>query len=365
MPNQNNTALAGQISSLGRSTYSIRVNVDLFNNELYKELDNSAKLLYSLYEDRLRCSVHMAMDKQDFTYVDAQRGAFIWFSVEDAATILGIGSRTVNKLNKALEDLGLIARVKTRNGGNKIFVNPVVRTPENADLVMAWHNSNDTFIVEKEAEKPAIEPSAKSALGQTQNLRLSNSQPSNSNNQDEMIQASLTPVEQSTKVANPYWDLSDNVRTAYNGEFGFINEKTATKLINLVNCYGEECVVYAIEKATGRNVKFPLGYLTKTIVSAKNAGLTTVAAMKQADQERSRKQNNSNKAKKSFNRGNYTGRKGKKRIKEQLPDWAKDGAKREYKAASAESTAKVQQLLADLKSSDAKSTKKAVVTTQI
>ena len=118
----------------------IPIDVDLFNNPKYHTLSNTAKLVYSLYTFRLRISFYHYLE-EDYTYYDAEKGLFIYFSNEDLAKILNVSTRSITNYKRELLEFGLIEVQDTKNNGHRIYVKDVEVTPtdlDKEDLVMPY-----------------------------------------------------------------------------------------------------------------------------------------------------------------------------------------------------------------------------------
>ena len=116
------------------------IDVDLFNNPKYHTLSNTAKLVYSLYTSRFRISFYHYLE-EDYTYYDAEKGLFIYFSNEDLAKILHVSTRSITNYKRELLEFGLIEVQDTKNNGHRIYVKDVEVTPtdlDKEDLVMPY-----------------------------------------------------------------------------------------------------------------------------------------------------------------------------------------------------------------------------------
>lgn len=116
------------------------IDVDLFNNPKYHTLSNTAKLVYSLYTSRFRISFYHYLE-EDYTYYDAEKGLFIYFSNEDLAKILNVSTRSITNYKRELIEFGLIEVQDTKNNGHRIYVKDVEVTPtdiDKEDLVMPY-----------------------------------------------------------------------------------------------------------------------------------------------------------------------------------------------------------------------------------
>lgn len=116
------------------------IDVDLFNNPKYHTLSNTAKLVYSLYTSRFRISFYHYLE-EDYTYYDAEKGLFIYFSNEDLAKILNVSTRSITNYKRELLEFGLIEVQDTKNNGHRIYVKDVEVTPtdlDKEDLVMPY-----------------------------------------------------------------------------------------------------------------------------------------------------------------------------------------------------------------------------------
>ena len=108
------------------------IDVDLFNNPKYHTLSNTAKLVYSLYTSRFRISFYHYLE-EDYTYYDAEKGLFIYFSNEDLAKILNVSTRSITNYKRELIEFGLIEVQDTKNNGHRIYVKDVEVTPTDID----------------------------------------------------------------------------------------------------------------------------------------------------------------------------------------------------------------------------------------
>lgn len=114
------------------------INMDLFNNPKYRDLDSSARELYALYNQRQKISEYYT-SQGNTNFVDNE-GCFIFFSNEEAAKIMGVSIRKMSTLRKKLIEHNLI---KVRRHGLtsfKIYVFEPQVTPSNTDLLVPWGN---------------------------------------------------------------------------------------------------------------------------------------------------------------------------------------------------------------------------------
>ena len=120
----------------------------LFSDRRYKSVSIDAKVLYGLMLDR------MSLSKKSGWLDDAQR-VYIYYTLEDALDMMGIGKDKAVKLFKELEVIGLIERKKQGQGRPaRIYVkNFVLPTePDGSDLSMPQPPSTSSF--PETSEKP-------------------------------------------------------------------------------------------------------------------------------------------------------------------------------------------------------------------
>lgn len=101
----------------------------LVRNPEYMSLSANAKLLYILLLDRTQLSLKNH-------YLDSQGHAYIFFSREEAARILGCGMNTATKVFHELASVDLIEEVRQRGKrANMIFVKMVVEANPNTEKI--------------------------------------------------------------------------------------------------------------------------------------------------------------------------------------------------------------------------------------
>lgn len=305
------------------------LNVDLLNNPKYDEIKMDALVLYSLYADRAACSKANANNGNN-NFVDKNGRHFVIFTDDEASKLIRTSTRTIANYRKKLASVGLITQTVVFTGLrriNRIFVNEVEQTPKNVEVKLHWKNhtvrtetvvSNWTI----SAKLNWINTVAKNVLDRVENNDMTNQKKVQlSLSQASLTQESLTDGHDMTQAQAPvseYHKLPEAIRTEFGKHFGFITPTIAKRLNNLVTNQGEDCVLYAIQKTSSRNVKSPIAYVESCLRNAANNGLKTVAEMMAFDQQYA--QNKRNKTQKRPN-GFWNGRKKAKKI-EKLPDWA-------------------------------------------
>lgn len=306
------------------------LNVDLLNNPKYDEIKMDALVLYSLYADRAACSKANSY-KGNPNFVDKNGRHFIIFTDKEASKLIRVSTKTIANYRKKLAGVGLIDQSVVFMGLkriNRIFVNDVEKTPKNVDLKLHWKNHTvrtesvashwTTF-----AKLDWVKTIAKNVLGRVENsVTTDQKKGALSLSQTSLTQESLTDGHDTTTQAqtpvSEYRKLPEAIRTEFVNNFGFIPPMIAKRLNNLVENQGEDCVLYAIQKTSSRNVKSPIAYVESCLRNAANNGLKTVAEMMAFDQQYA--QNKRNKAQKRSSQKPF-GRKKAKKI-EKLPDWA-------------------------------------------
>lgn len=117
-------------------TAFLGINLDLLNNPKYNKVSFLAKGLYSLYADRSTCSEYSSKNG-DTRFID-KNGVFVFYTNEEAGSILGVTGRTISNLRKELVAAELIDVKRNGLTGYKIYVKPVSTTPKDIEWKMAW-----------------------------------------------------------------------------------------------------------------------------------------------------------------------------------------------------------------------------------
>lgn len=91
-----------------------RIPKFLFSNDLFQDLSTDAKVLYGLMLDRISLSI-----KNE--WFDGQNRAFIYFTIEETMEMLNCKKNKAIDTMKALEDLGLIERIRRGQGKTTII----------------------------------------------------------------------------------------------------------------------------------------------------------------------------------------------------------------------------------------------------
>lgn len=84
----------------------IPIDLNLINNPQYKTLSIEAMMLHALYTMRMTCSIYHA--EKDGSWLNEAGHPYIYFSNEEAATLLRVSERKVTNLKNSLIDAGLI-----------------------------------------------------------------------------------------------------------------------------------------------------------------------------------------------------------------------------------------------------------------
>ena len=101
-----------------------RIPKPLFTEESYQPLTMEAKVLYGLLLDRMSLSARNG-------WLDGAGRVYIFFTLEDAIAMLGVGHNKAVRLFRELEDIGLIERRKQGQGKpTVIYVKNFVLSPE-------------------------------------------------------------------------------------------------------------------------------------------------------------------------------------------------------------------------------------------
>ena len=106
-----------------------RVNKDLCENELYKDLKPTSILLYALLWDRLSMSYanENNISKSKFHYYDEDENVFVIFTRIDLEKKLHIGKQSLCSAFKELIKANLIKEIRQgKNKPNKIYVGKTI-----------------------------------------------------------------------------------------------------------------------------------------------------------------------------------------------------------------------------------------------
>ena len=106
-----------------------RVNKDLCENELYKDLKPTSILLYALLCDRLSMSYanENNISKSKFHYYDEDENVFVIFTRIDLEKKLHIGKQSLCSAFKELVKANLIKEIRQgKNKPNKIYVGKTI-----------------------------------------------------------------------------------------------------------------------------------------------------------------------------------------------------------------------------------------------
>ena len=106
-----------------------RVNKELCDNELYKDLSPTAILLYTLLCDRLSMSYSNIKNNisKKFNYYDDEKNVFVIFTRIDLEKKLHVGKYAVSSAFKELNNANLIKEKREgKNRSNKIYVGKTI-----------------------------------------------------------------------------------------------------------------------------------------------------------------------------------------------------------------------------------------------
>ena len=102
-----------------------RIPKTLFTDPNYSSMSMEARVLYGLMLDRMSLSVRNG-------WLDSSKRVYIYFTLEDAISLMGFGHNKAVRHFKELEDIGLIERKKQGQGRpTRIYVNNFI--PPDAD----------------------------------------------------------------------------------------------------------------------------------------------------------------------------------------------------------------------------------------
>ena len=124
-----------------------RVNKDLCENELYKDLKPTSILLYALLCDRLSMSYanenKSNISKSKFHYYDEDENVFVIFTRIDLEKKLHIGKQSLCSAFKELVKANLIKEIRQgKNKPNKIYVGKTISEINNK--FVNWKSENHT-----------------------------------------------------------------------------------------------------------------------------------------------------------------------------------------------------------------------------
>ena len=124
-----------------------RVNKDLCENELYKDLKPTSILLYALLCDRLSMSYanenKSNIFKNKFHYYDEDENVFVIFTRIDLEKKLHIGKQSLCSAFKELVKANLIKEIRQgKNKPNKIYVGKTISEINNK--FVNWKSENHT-----------------------------------------------------------------------------------------------------------------------------------------------------------------------------------------------------------------------------
>lgn len=125
------TFVPHKISEEYKKVEFYRVNKDLCNNELYKDLKPTSILLYALLCDRLSMSYanenRRNVSENKFHYYDEDENVFVIFTRIDLEKKLHIGKQSLCSAFKELVKANLIKEIRQgKNKPNKIYVGKTI-----------------------------------------------------------------------------------------------------------------------------------------------------------------------------------------------------------------------------------------------
>ena len=125
------TFVPHKISEEYKKVEFYRVNKDLCDNELYKDLKPTSILLYALLCDRLSMSYanenKSNISKNKFHYYDEDENVFVIFTRIDLEKKLHIGKQSLCSAFKELVKANLIKEIRQgKNKPNKIYVGKTI-----------------------------------------------------------------------------------------------------------------------------------------------------------------------------------------------------------------------------------------------
>ena len=132
-----------------------RIPKVLFTDPSYRRISSDAKILYGLMLDRMGLSARNG-------WLDNNGRVFLYFTQEEAMSMLDCGKDKVTKLFRELEGIGLVERKKQGQGHPaKIYVKNFILEPESAATVQTAENQQSKPLESaavKTAEKPQSAP---------------------------------------------------------------------------------------------------------------------------------------------------------------------------------------------------------------
>ena len=142
------TFVPHKISEEYKKVEFYRVNKDLCDNELYKDLKPTSILLYALLCDRLSMSYanENNISKSKFHYYDEDENVFVIFTRIDLEKKLHIGKQSLCSAFKELVKANLIKEIRQgKNKPNKIYVGKTISEINNE--FVNWNVEKQTSVV--------------------------------------------------------------------------------------------------------------------------------------------------------------------------------------------------------------------------
>lgn len=167
------------------------VQADLFNNSKYDGLDCTTIMLYTLYAERVSCSIYNSKDKKG-TWLDSEKHGipFIYFNNKEAANVLRVSERKISTARKSLENAGLIEQKRIGLKEYRIFV-MLPEEPAETDTIKIKHK-NFNF---NKTDNTNVPVESNICISDTQNNHTSTLS-TNSNTRETEVTRETQPVTQ-------------------------------------------------------------------------------------------------------------------------------------------------------------------------
>lgn len=156
----------------------IPVDLNLINNPIYESLSIEAMMLHALYTMRMSCSIYNS--QKDGSWLNEDGHPYIYFSNEEAASLLRVSERKVTNLKSSLAELGLIQVMRHGLKNYRIYVANPQAPSEGTTIPLVFKNFMTTRTIKTVdnpmTEKPKLSPVdrvAESASTSAQNLLTS------------------------------------------------------------------------------------------------------------------------------------------------------------------------------------------------
>ena len=176
------------------------VQIDLFNNPNYDNLDCTTIMLYTLYAERVACSIYNDKNNNG-SWTDSEKHGtpYIYFTNKEAANVLRVSERKISTSRKLLENSGLIEQKRVGLKEYRIFVMLPEEPDQNVEIKIKHKNFDLAKVSSTQEDIAPLD--SKNCVPDMQNDHTSTLSNNSNTRETEVTRETRTDTQISTDIA--------------------------------------------------------------------------------------------------------------------------------------------------------------------